>query len=288
MSFLGRYPFFKKAWIRRFRELSDWDRSRAIEELNPKRWQEFLGDEAFTGKSDLVRKAAVKMLDPKRWQERLAGKARDGDEFWREAVIARLEPEKWQDLLADLAENDLCNAVRSLAVRGLDPERWRDVIRRWSERSSELTARWLTALQTNADAQDTREAIVELATTRNPSLTPIFARYVNDQREPRGTNEMFRVCVAAIQGLGSIGDDASVDTLVRVLEDEKTTPYDVIESARALAATRSPRAVVALRRMQRRVPAISQKWGNSGWRYYADARALSRGLATALKQIDFD
>ena len=288
MSFLGKYPFFKKAWIRRFRELGDWDRSRTITELDPKRWQEFLGDEAFTGKSDLVRLAAVKMLDSKRWQEQLASKARDGDEYWREAVVARLRPDKWQDLLADLAENDPSNAVRSLAVRGLDPVRWGDVIRRWSERSSELTARWLTVLQTNADAQDTREAIIELAATRNPSLAPIFAKYVNDQREPRGTNEMFRVCVAAIQGLGSIGDDASVETLVRVLEDEKTTPYDVIVSARALAATRCPRAVVALKRMQRRVPAISQKWGNSRWRYYADAQALSRGLATELKQIDFD
>lgn len=202
MSFLGRFPFFKNAWIRRFKELSDWDRHRAIEELNPRPWQEFLGDVAFTDKDGLVRSAAVQMLDPRRWQESLASKARDGDKYWREAVVARLEPEKWQDLLADLADNDPCEAVRSLAARGLDPKRWRDVIGRCSERQEELKARWLAVLQKNAGTDETREAILELAATRNPSLASIFAEYVNDQREPRGSNEMFRVCVAAIQGLG--------------------------------------------------------------------------------------
>lgn len=80
----------------------------------------------------------------------------------------------------------------------------------------------------------------------------------------------------------------SVDILARVLQDEKTTPYDVIECARALASTRRPRAVAALKRVQQRAPAISQRWQNSAWRYYASEQALRRGLATALMQVDFE
>jgi hypothetical protein len=295
MSFLGRFPVFRTAWIRRFRTLRGFDRARAVEELSPRRWQEFLADVASNDEDGLVRVTALTRLDPKQWQELLAksaklpdGTVRSCGEFLREAAVARLAPERWQVLLADIAETDSSETVRSLAARMLRPAEWEDVLRRRAERNGATIARDLSVLEGRCGADETWSALRSLAETRDPSLVPVFARYLHDQREPKGTNERYRVCVAAMEGLGLIGNDAAVDLLIRTLEDEGTNPHDVQICADALSKTRSPRAISAMKRTMRRVPSIALKWQGGAWRYYASEQGLFRSLTNALNQIDFD